>query len=121
MMDRLTEANPFVYGDSATNHHTGVTKRTSTTGAMEEAEFGAPSLMSAWYRKFLDGLHAMADHKDLPFTLIISDPLSNSFVVPVPTDTTSLLLRVEKEDSWDCYDSYVYEGMEVEEYERSHD
>ena len=27
MMDRLMEANPFVYGDSATNHHTGVNEK----------------------------------------------------------------------------------------------
>ena len=92
------------------------------------AKFGAFSPTSVLYRKFPDGMHAMADSEDLPFTIIISDPLSNSFGSPVqllrgpcPHQRCCPIVEVQQEDIRDCYDSYVEEGMEVEDCERSHE
>ena len=99
MKDRFTEANPFAYGDIATKHHAGVDDREVNDRGEGGAEFGAPSSTSVLYRKFLDGLHAMADCEDLPFTAIISNPLSNSFMGPVPTNAAVLSLRYERRTS----------------------
>ena len=41
----------------------------------------------------------MDSSKDLPFTVIISDPLSNSFMGPVPINDATLLLRYERRTS----------------------
>ena len=42
-------------------------------------------------------------------------------MAPVTTKNFDLLLRVKREDIWDCYDPYIYEGMDVEQYNMSHD
>ena len=42
-------------------------------------------------------------------------------MAPVTTNNFDLLLRVKREDIWDCYDPYIYEGMDVEQYNMSHD
>ena len=42
-------------------------------------------------------------------------------MAPVTTNNFDLLLRVKREDIWDCYDPYIYEGMDVELYNMSHD
>ena len=53
--------------------------------------------------------------------MIITDPLANSFVGPVPKDAVALSLQAEKEGSNACYEAYVDPGMEMEEFERSHE
>jgi len=110
---RLTEANPFGSGDAATKQH--------RDNDAEGGNFSAPSPIYTKYKQFLDNLKDMADGNIFPFTLIISDPLSNSFVGPVPDDAIRLALQAEKEDNRNCYDDYVDHGMKVEEFERSHD
>ena len=108
---RLKEANPFGSGDAATKQH--------RDNDAEGGAFSKPSETHVNYMKFLDQLKNMANANILPFTLIISDPLSNSFVGPVPEDAVRLALQAEQEDSRQCYEDYVDTGMEVEEYVRS--
>ena len=109
LYDRLKSVNPFGSGDAATKQH-----RENDGGS-----FSAPSLNHVRYMAFLEKLKDYADGKKFPFTLIISDPLSNSFVGPVPQDAVELSLQAEKEGSNSCYDSYVDHGMDIEEYERT--
>lgn len=109
--DRLKDANPFGTGDSATKQHL----------SNDGGAFSKPSPTYVRYMEFLQRLKAMADGEVFPFSVIISDPLSNSFVGPIPKDAIALALQSEKDDNHDCYKGYVDTGMELEEYERSHD
>ena len=56
-------------------------------------------------------MRTVAGGEDLSFTQIIYNPMSNSFVGPVLNNAISILLRSEKEDRWDYYDSYINEGI----------
>ena len=111
MHERLTEANPFGSGDSALKQH-----RTN-----DGEEFSAPSPRHDLFQKFLAKLREMADGKFFPFTLVLSDPLANSFVGPPTVDAVALASQAEKDGNNSCYDEYVDPGMVVEEYERTHD
>ena len=99
MKDRFTEANPFAYRDAVTKHHSSVDEKEDDERDRGGAYFGAPRSTSVLYQNFLYGLHATADSEDLTFTIIISDPLSNSFVGPVPTKSAALSLRDESRTS----------------------
>ncbi|KAI2498531.1 zinc finger protein [Fragilaria crotonensis] len=109
--ERLKEANPFGTGDSAKKQHL----------TNDGGEFSKPSATYVRYMEFLDRLKALLEGQTFPFTIVISDPLSNSFVGPVPRDAIQLALQAEREGSNDCYNNYVDQGMDVQEYERSHD
>ena len=111
LYDRLESANPFGTGDAATKQHL----------SNDGGSFSAPSTNTVRYMAFLKKLKDMGDGKMFPFTLIISDPLSNSFVGPVPADAIALSYQAEKEGNNSCYETYVDKGMDIEEYERSHD
>lgn len=111
LYDRLELANPFGTGDAATKQHL----------SNDGGSFSAPSTTTVRYMAFLKKLKDMGDGKMFPFTLIISDPLSNSFVGPVPADAIALSRQAEKEGNNSCYETYVDEGMDIEEYERSRD
>jgi zinc finger protein len=111
MRDRLATANPFGSGDSATKQHL----------SNDGGEFSSPKPQHQRYMGFLAKLKALADGQLLPFTLVLSDPLSNSFVGPVPHDAVALSLQAEREGSNRCYELYVDAGMALEEYERSHE
>ena len=108
---RLKAANPFGSGDAASKQHLD-----NDGGA-----FSAPSPIYVRYGEFLSRLKNCADGVTLPFTLIITDPLSNSFVGPIPEDAIALTFQAEKEGHNSCYDAYIDPGMLVEEYERTHD
>jgi zinc finger protein len=111
MRDRLESANPFGSGDSALKQH-----MTNDGG-----RFSDVSPNQARFLAFLEKLKDMSEGRMLPFTLVISDPLSNSFVGPVPKDAIALSYQAEKDGSNKCYEEYVDRGMQVDEYERSHD
>lgn len=111
MRERLAKANPFGSGDSALKQHTN-----NDGGA-----FSQPSSNYVRYQAFLEKLNDLAEGRAFPFTLIISDPLANSFVGPIPKDAIALSCQAEKEDSNACYEGYVDLGMDLEEYERTHD
>jgi hypothetical protein len=55
----------------------------------------------------------------LPCTIIISDPLSNSFIGPIPKDAIALSLQAEQDGNRSCYDTYVDPNMTIEEYTRT--
>jgi len=111
LADRLQRANPFGGGDGEVKQHRG-----NDGGA-----FGEMSPTAVRYGIFLGKLRAYGKGEGLPFTLVISDPLSNSFVGPVPEDAIALTMQAEQEDSAECYKHYVDKGMEIVEYERTHD
>lgn len=108
---RLEQANPFGSGDAATKQH--------RDNDAENGVFSKPSGTHVRYMAFLDRLKNMASGNILPFTLIIIDPLSNSFVGPIPKDSMQLSLQAEKDGNRDCYENYVDPGMEIEEFERN--
>lgn len=107
--DRLRTGNPFGAGDSAIKQHS----------ANDGQGFSDPSPSHVQYMKFLANLKEMAAGRLLPFTLIITDPLANSFVGPPGPDAVALALQAEKDGSNKCYEDYVDPGMVIEEYERT--
>jgi zinc finger protein len=111
LYDRLESANPFGSGDAATKQHL----------ENDGGSFSAPSTNTMRYMAFLMKLKDMGDGKTFPFTIIISDPLSNSFLGPVPADAIALSRQAEKDGNNRCYEAYVDKGMDIEEYERTHD
>eukprot|EP00559_Dactyliosolen_fragilissimus_P009489 CAMPEP_0184862476 /NCGR_PEP_ID=MMETSP0580-20130426/6923_1 /TAXON_ID=1118495 /ORGANISM="Dactyliosolen fragilissimus" /LENGTH=729 /DNA_ID=CAMNT_0027360357 /DNA_START=24 /DNA_END=2213 /DNA_ORIENTATION=- len=111
MYERLGGANPFASGDAAYKHHS-----TNDGGT-----FSDPSPSSTKYQQFLQTLKNLGDGQILPFTLIINDPLGNSFVGPLPSEALRLALQAEREDSHQCYETYMDPGMIIEEFERTHD
>jgi zinc finger protein len=111
LRDRLQKANPFGSGDAAIKQHL----------TNDGGEFSAPDSNSARYIAFLQQLKDMAEGNRFPFTLILKDPLANSFIGPIPNDAIALTMQAEQEDSKKCYDTYVDPGMEIEEFERTFD
>ena len=61
----------------------------------------------------------MRNGKMFPFTLVVNDPLSNSFVGPKPADAARLAVQAEKEDSAACYQDFNDEGVTIVEYART--
>jgi hypothetical protein len=51
---------------------------------------------------------------------VISDPLSNSFVGP-RAEAIARSSQAEKDDNSSRSDKHVYQGIDLEEYERSHE
>jgi zinc finger protein len=65
--DRLKDANPFWAGDSVNKNHSII-------------KYEAKSLR---FLTLLENLASMKSGNRFPFTLIIDDPLSNSFIGPI--------------------------------------
>jgi len=95
--DQLQRAAPFRLGDASREQH-------STTDAR--------------YASLLERISDMADGKSFPFEVVISDPLSNSFVGPVPSGAAALLLQSERENG---DEDSVDPGLTIEQYERTHE
>jgi zinc finger protein len=72
--DRLVQANPFVTGDSAIHHYAS----NDAGGVLK------PNPQSERFHTFLQTLSDMSEGKGLPFTLVVTDPLANSFIGPSP-------------------------------------
>jgi len=110
---RLSEANPFGHGDSTTKQHL-------TNDPFVEPGFAPPKEEHVVFSAFLDSLKEMKEGKRFPFNILISDPLSNSFIGPPPEDAVRLSLQVERDGgSTACFQSYVDPGLKIEEYERT--
>lgn len=109
MKECLESANPFGSGDSANKQHR----------SNDGHEFSAPDSRHAKFMAFLRNLEEMAEGRKLPFTLIIVDPLANSFVGPIREDAIALSLKAGQDGNKDCYDSYIDPGIKIEEVERS--
>jgi len=111
---RLEEANPFGHGDSTTKQHL-------TNDPAVEPGFAPVKPDHAKFVEFLQKLLDMKEGQAFPFTIIISDPLSNSFVGPVPEDAVRLALQADMEGKTQCFNDYVDSGMIIEEYQRTLD
>lgn len=117
LMDKLyknlVEANPFgsISSDSASKHHL----------TNDGGEFSGPTSTQIKYMQFLERVKSCATGRMLPFTLVVDDPLSNSFIGPAPKDAIALALQAEAEDSTACYDAYEDPYLTITEYKRSAD
>jgi zinc finger protein len=80
--DRLKEANPFASSSSSDGDDDGSS---------------SPSFSSKQdkFEMFLSNLKSMAEGKRLPFTLIITDPVSSSFVGPIPEEYGGDIVSVQ--------------------------
>lgn len=112
LYQRLYDANPFSVGDSVTKQHTY-----NDIGNT----YSKPNQNHIRYRTFLNKLHEMSLGTFMPFTIIIIDPLSNSFVGPIPSDAISLALQAEKDGTNVCYDNYIDPNMQIIEFERTYE
>ncbi|KAL7463611.1 hypothetical protein ACHAXS_003968 [Conticribra weissflogii] len=109
--DRLVVANPFGIGDSSTKHH-----------ADNDGEsYSEPKDEHIKFKDLLAKLKKMAAGDNFPFTIILSDPLSNSFVGPIPEIAISLSRQAENEKSTKCYEEFVDGNMVVEKYIRTYE
>jgi zinc finger protein len=110
---RLAEANPFGHGDSTVKQH-------STNDPSLNPGFAPPKEEHVLFTHFLNSLKELKEGKRFPFTITMSDPLSNSFIGPPPEDAMRLSLQVEREGgSTECLKSYVDPGLTIEEYVRT--
>jgi len=109
LLKKLKDANPFGVGDSVMKHH-----QTNDGGAFSE-----PSSNAKRFMELLERLRDMRDSRAFPFTVIINDPLSDSFICPVPEVALALSLQAEKEGGNECYINYVDSGLEIMEDDRS--
>lgn len=106
------------------------------TQANPSSASASSSSSSRDFEDFLDKLRRMKDGDTslLPFTLVINDPLSNSFIGPVPPTrqknlhddaivaTTQSLVLVERNDPGNNHPDNAYQekhNLIVEEYERT--
>ncbi|GMH56434.1 hypothetical protein TL16_g02134 [Triparma laevis f. inornata] len=113
LVTNMEAANPFASGDSSKKHHVG--------NDAEGGKFAEQSL-SQKYDTFMAKLRVLSEGKsDAPFTLIINDPLSNSFVGPPPSVAASLALKAEEGNSDSVYSEYKDPRVEIVEYTRSQD
>lgn len=106
---QLELANPFGSGDATTKQH-----RTNDGGDFSEI---APNHMK--YQEFLQSLKDCYYGKSLPFTLIITDPLANSFVGRRPHEARTHI----GSDDLVCSSSIplLDPGIQIEEFQRSYE
>jgi hypothetical protein len=107
--DRLESSNPFGTGDSNRKHHLH----------SDGGDHSREKPIYEKYQEFLNKLTLMSQGLLLPCTIVISDPLSNSFIGPVPKDAIALSLQAEKDGNRSCYDNYVDPNMTIQEYTRT--
>jgi ZPR1 zinc finger protein len=107
--DRLEASNPFGSGDSNRKHHLH----------SDGGDFSQEKPIYERYQEFLNKLTLMSQGLILPCTIIITDPLSNSFIGPIPKDAIALSLQAEQEGNRSCYDNYVDPNMTIQEYTRT--
>ena len=104
----LRDNNPFAVGDSATQHHS--------------EELGTnPRFLS-----FLDNLQAFAKGEHLPFTLIIRDPLGNSFISAplgsfLPPEADVNLTMQDFERSFDENEEFGLNDINTRDFETGQD
>jgi len=110
LVKNMTEANPFGSGDSNKEHHLNNDGGNFTGESMNEK-----------YTSFISKLMEFQAGKRFPFTIVVSDPLSNSFVGPVPADAAKLAVQAEEEGNSACYDAYVDSAITIKEYTRTDD
>lgn len=104
MHDRLWDANPYRIEDSLLKQHADNDEEGCSSPRSKQGKSKYDK-----YKDFLSKLKEMADGQLLPFTLILSDPLSNSFVGPVVNAAES----PQADESWNDG------GLKIEKFKRT--
>ena len=104
---QLTASNPFSTGDSTHLHHSAS---------------GAPSDTRAKFEEFLGTLESFTRGLKMPFTLILRDPLGNSFVSAplgsfLPPEADENLTLEEFERSFEENDEFGLNDIKTSEFE----
>ena len=125
--DSLIENNPFYTGDSSRLHHfTGSVSITGDNEGEGSAQPNDPRDTKTRYAEFLRKLNAICEGTEFPFTLVIRDPLGNSFISSplgsfLPPEMDTALVSEDFTRSWqededfglndmDTGDDDVYQG-----------
>ncbi len=104
--NQLKYSNPFENGDAATKiHHDN-----------DGGSYSKHSAASKRYLEILDKIEAMKTGHNFPFTLIVTDPLSNSFVGPISHDFIPATFCEE-----DIKTRRTDQGLDMIYYQRSHE
>lgn len=109
MLASLKQANPFAFGDATEKHHL-----TNNGG-----EFSTTPL-HVKYRDFLTKLENVGEGRIFPVTLVLNDPLSNSFVGPMPENALEFDNHTTTQEG-DCNEKQADDGLVVSLYERTRD
>jgi len=116
LRDNMKKTNPFGHGDSNKQHHL------TNDGGKDGDRGFADAPIHVKYDMFLAKLDKYAEGKQNgSFTIIINDPLSNSFIGPTPPNAIRLALQAEEDASNGCYDNFVDPGLTINEYTRTTD
>lgn len=104
---QLTATNPFSTGDSTQLHHSAS---------------GAPSETRAKFEEFLSALEGFTRGTRMPFTLVLRDPLGNSFVSAplgsfLPPEADDNLTLEEFERSFEENDEFGLNDIKTSEFE----
>jgi len=104
---QLTASNPFSMGDSTHLHHSAS---------------GAPSETRVKFEEFLNTLESFTRGLKMPFTLILRDPLGNSFVSAplgsfLPPEADENLTLEEFERSFEENDEFGLNDINTSEFE----
>ena len=101
--DQLYQHNPFHTGDSSLSTFTSTfTSTAASTTAASSGSQKSSSTRSTYYKSILDKLQGIANgfQEYMPCTLILIDPLGNSFIGPQPSSSTSPSLeQLQDEDN----------------------
>ena len=103
MHDGLKEANPFASSSSSYGDDDG---SSSPCFSSKQDKF----------ETFLSNLKSMAEGKLLPFTLIITDPVSSSFIGPIPAECVGDIVSVQINNQ---IDTTTDTRITIEKFERS--
>jgi C4-type Zn-finger protein len=125
MYDRLVLGNPFVEkdddNDDDNDTDNGELFGLNNVDLIRDGHARRSHPNTLKYKAFLARFHRLksGEASMMPFVLIISDPLNNSFVGPKPEVALRLARQAEKEGNNECYDNYNDPKLEVHPYERS--
>ena len=104
--DRLKEANPFASPESSSDDDDDGSSSPSFSSKQDKFDM------------FLSNLKSMEEGKLLPFTLIITDPVSNSFVGHIPEECGGDIVSVQITNQ---LDTTTDTRITIEKFERSQD
>ncbi len=104
--DRLKEANPFASSLSSYGDDDGSSSSPFFSSNHDKFEM------------FLSNLKSMAEGKRLPFTLIITDPVSSSFIGPIPEESGGDIVSVQITNQ---LETTTDTRITIEKFERSQD
>ncbi|KAL3802849.1 hypothetical protein HJC23_007626 [Cyclotella cryptica] len=108
--DRLSNNSPFTSGDTSIEE-----RLTTTPDSIPSYQIGK------CFADVLTRLSRMAEGKMLPFKLVISDPLSNSSIGPLPELAVKPSNESERDSSSKCGENSADLGLRIEDFERTNE